>query len=422
MASRHSLRRRVLLGLLGYLLLSSVTVLMYGFLVNERAEQTLWHALLEAEFDHLVARLRDTPDYRWSDTETLALYGETTARALPQTLTDASPGVHDEIMIDGRESVALVRIVNKSRWALVLDIAELERQEAYLAMTVLGAMLAMIVVLGFAIAWGVDRLVHPLRELAQRIADLQPDRSGERIALNDSASTELVVIAEALNDYLHRNARFVEREREFIDTASHELRTPISVIAGAAELASNQPDLPSARVQLARIRRTADEMERLIALLMVLARDPSHLARSSDRIALDQLLPEIVEDHYRMAHEKGLTIALAPMSPCEIIAPLPVVQAAIGNLLRNAIENSDSGEITIRLSADAAVEISDPGHGMTPEQISAVYARTARGGGRGGAGIGLELIARLCAHLGWTLRLESLPTQGTTARLELRAR
>ncbi|HEY9253139.1 MAG TPA: ATP-binding protein, partial [Stenotrophomonas sp.] len=94
--------------------------------------------------------------------------------------------------------------------------------------------------------------------------------------------------------------------------------------------------------------------------------------------------------------------------------------AAIGNLLRNAIENSDRGTIRIVLSAPATVRIEDPGHGMSPEEISAIYARMARGNHSGrGAGIGLDLIGRLCEHLGWQLQFESVEGRGTIASLDL---
>ena len=49
-----------MLGLLGYVALSSVAIYAYGYILNEQAEETLWHALLEAEFDHLVKSTRDT--------------------------------------------------------------------------------------------------------------------------------------------------------------------------------------------------------------------------------------------------------------------------------------------------------------------------------------------------------------------------
>lgn len=416
---RSSLRQRILLGVLAYVAFATMAVLVYGFVIQEQAERTMWHALLEGEFEHLLANTRQDAGYRWVDTEALALYSTRSRQQWPDALSGLEPGLHDEILVDGQQSVVLVRDIDGARWALVLDITDLERREAWLAATVLAAMLVMVLLLGFAIWWGVDHLVRPLRDVADAIEHLRPDHGAERLEVDRAASKEVAVITLALNDYLQRNALFVERERAFIDSASHELRTPISVIAGAAELASAQPGMPqAAQHQLARIRRTSQDIERLVALLLVLAKDPQRLADASDRIDLDQLLPEIVEDYRPMASEKGLALTLAPPSPCEIVAPMPVVQAAIGNLLRNAIENSDSGEIAIRLQPGAVVEIVDPGHGMTPEEISAIYTRMARGGGREGAGIGLELITRLCAHLGWALEITSTPRRGTTARLD----
>ena len=206
----------------------------------------------------------------------------------------------------------------------------------------------------------------------------------------------------------------------FIDSASHEQRTPIAVNAGPSELALEQEGVPdAARKQMQRVQRTARDVEQLIALLLALAKDPSRLVAASDRFALDELLPDIVEDHRALTRGKQLQLALEPLPRCAIVAPLPIVQAAIGNLLRNAIENSDSGEIRIRLDADATVVIDDPGHGMSPEEISRLYAQVARGG-RDGGGIGLDLISRLCEHLGWRLAFASSPNGGTRTTLRLR--
>jgi signal transduction histidine kinase len=261
--------------------------------------------------------------------------------------------------------------------------------------------------------------VRPLSTLATRIGALQADRTGQRIEVPEQATSELVVIADALNDYLARNDRFVERERAFIDTTSHELRTPIAIIAGASGIALEQEGaLGPARAQLLRINHTAREVERLIGLLLLLARDPARLSTISEPVDLGPLLRQIVESHRHLTREKDLLIELVETTPCSVVAPLAGVQAAVGNLLRNAIENSDRGTIHITLAAPATITISDPGHGMTAEEISTIYARVARGGGeREGGGIGLDLIARLCEHLGWSLALRSKPDFGTTAVL-----
>ncbi|KAB8314759.1 amidohydrolase family protein, partial [Tolypothrix campylonemoides VB511288] len=168
-----------------------------------------------------------------------------------------------------------------------------------------------------------------------------------------------------------------------------------------------------------RVQRAARDVERLIALLLALAKDPARLARAAEPVALDALLAESVDDHRALGDGKALRLHLHPPQPSTLHAPPALVRAAIGNLLRNAIEHSDAGTVHVRLQAPATVVIEDPGQGMDPEQISRLYARLARGG-RDGGGIGLDLIARLCAHLGW--RLDFAPAadgRGTVTTLVL---
>lgn len=419
MKKPRSLHRKLMYWLGGYAVLLTGAVVMHGFLVNEFAENLVWESLLTRELEHFMERKAEEPDYVWNDTDALQLY-ISPGREAPAELSALSEGVHDGFWLGNRETVVLVQQVDGVRYAMVLDITELEAHEATLTLFVIGMALALVVVLGALIAGGLRRSLRPLSNLAHDISALAPNRNGQRILVTNKASSELYVIANALNDYLRRQEEFVERERVFNDIASHELRTPIAVIAGASELALEQPGLPAAaRHQMQRVLRMARSVEQLIALLLTLAKDPARLARNNDTVVLHELLPDIIEDHRHLLRNKALTIVVDSLTPCTVDAPLHIVQAAIGNLLRNAIENSDQGEIHVGLEADATVTIEDPGHGMTPEEISRIYAQIARGGGREGGGIGLDLLGRLCEHLGWTLSIRSTPGSGTLSRLRL---
>lgn len=417
--AKANLRQRILLGMMAYLALLTLAVMAYGAITNEYAERLVWRAVLESELDHLAERRAEDSGYAWHDTASMRLYDGSAGREVPAALMALSPGLHDDMTLDGLPIAAMVRIIEGRHTVLTIDITDFEHHEEHLARVVMGAALAMTLLLGLAVWLSVNHLVRPLNAFTRQIGDLRPDQPGQEVSLPHSASSDLLAIADALNGYLRRNDQFVERERAFIDSASHELRTPIAVIAGAAEIALAQSDItPDVHQRLARIQRTASHVEQLISLLLVLAKDPAQLGKASDRIALDQLVPEIVDDHRHLLEDKALSVQVGPLAPCEINAPLVIVQAAIGNLLRNAIENSDRGEIRIRLEAPATVVIDDPGHGMSPEEISAIYARLARGGGdRSGGGIGLDLISRLCEHLHWTLRFDSAPGRGTTTTL-----
>lgn len=418
---RPSLRRRLLLGLLAYVVLLSIAVTIHGLVVNEHVEQLVWQTLLDTELDHLQERVAQDPGYRWADTRNMALYDSRDPRRVPAVLDALAPGVHDGVPVDGEERVVLVRREGDHRLILSLDISELEAREQDMTLTVVGSMLTLLLILGLFAAWGANRLVGPLTRMANQIGQLRPDRLGQRLDLPADATAELEVIGDALNGYLSRNDRFVERERLFVDMASHELRTPIAVIAGAADLASQADGVSSpVRVLLDRIRSTARGVQELISMLLVLAKDPARLRRAGESIALGSLLQAIVDDHRHLAEHKDLAIRVDAGDAMDIVAPLQIVRVAVGNLLRNAIEHSDRGEIVVRLEANATVVIQDPGHGMSPEEISTAYARIARGGGdRGGSGIGLDLIARLCEHLDWSLQIESGSGQGTTTTLRM---
>ena len=419
MGSNTGLKRRILYWLVAYAVLLSVIVTAAGASIHEHVEHLAWKSLLRAELDYFRQRSEGNPDFRWHDTDTLRMFGAGGAPPVPAFIARRKDGMHDDVVIDGKQSVILVSHIDGRQVALALDLTEFEGVEDKITGSAVVVIVGMIVALALLVMWGLGRLIEPLAAMARQIAGLQPDRVGQRVSVDARASAEMVVIADAFNDYLKRNESFVEREHAFIATSSHELRTPIAVIAGAAELALEQPGMPNTtRNQVLRIHRTARDVEQLISLLLILVKDPSRLGEVSERVALDQLLPGILEDHRHLTQGKDLTLVLEAVPSCEIVAPVTIVQAAIGNLLRNAIENSDRGEIRIRLQPDATVVIEDPGHGMSPEEISALYARVARGG-RDGGGIGLDLISRLCEHLGWRLAFSSVPGRGTRTTLQL---
>ncbi len=421
MRSRPLLKHRILQWLFIYAVLLSAAVLAGGYIIHERVEHLAWESLLRSELDYYGQRTQANAAYRWRDTDTLRLFGVVGAPPLPAVLAPLEPGLHDDMTLDGVNSVVLIEQIDGKPVAMALNLTQFEGVEGTISAAVAAGTVVVILILGLAVMWRLGLVIQPLAMLAHQVEELKPAQADQKVVLDEDASAEMVVIADAFNDYLRRNQSFVEREHAFIASSSHELRTPVAVIAGAAELVLGDAEVPpAARNQVARIHRTARNVEQLISLLLTLAKDPSKLADSSDHVALDQLLPEIMEDHRHLTRDKDLTLVLEKMYPCEIVAPVTIVQAAIGNLLRNAIENSDRGEIRIRLQPGATVVIEDPGHGMSPEEISEIYARMARGGGRDGGGIGLDLISRLCEHLGWNLEFSSVSGRGTRTTLRLR--
>ena len=421
MMRRLDLARQITLGVVAYGVLLSVALFVQGLLVNEQAERMVWEAMLDTSMTDLQERRSHSGDFVWRNNGRLDFYRLDTDGDVPERLRGLNPGLHDEVVFDDNEWVVLVREDHGERLALAMDIDGFEALEWRMLRPVVVSSFLFLLLLAVTVHFGVRLLVRPLRALAARIAALSPDRRGQRVGVPKHASVELEVIATALNGYLERNDEFVERERAFLDMASHELRTPVTVIRSAAQVALAAPDLaPEAARQLERIARTTREVEELVSMLLVLAKDPARMRKAEETLALHELLREIVENHRPLCEGKALQMVLGPIEPCLLMANESVVRVAIGNLVRNAIEHSDRGEIHIRLAHAGVVTICDPGHGMTPEEISALYTRMAKGNDRS-AGIGLALIGRLGEHLGWDLRIEPNAPHGTCVRLNLSA-
>lgn len=418
---RMSLERQITLGLIIYSVLLSVAVFAHGLLVNERAERLIWEAMLDVEMENFVARQVQDPGHRWINDGKLNFYSDdSTGNTVPTAVSGLGAGLHDNIFFDDNEWVVQIKERAGVHYVLALDIDGFEDLEWQLVKPVIASSVVMVLILAGLTYVGARLLSGPLRRVARSISELEPKRRGQQVEVDRRSSAELHVIADSLNDYLSRNDQFVEREQTFINTTSHELRTPIAVIKGAAEIALADENLSAtSRLQLMRIDSTTRDVEQLVTLLLILAKAPERVHSTSERFNLDELLPAVVEDHRHLCVEKELELSLSDLPKCSVVGPEMVVRASIGNLVRNAIENSNRGVVRISLDTSAVVRIEDPGHGMTPEEISAIYARVARGLSSKGGGIGLALIGRLCKHLGWKLSFDRVEDRGTVAILDL---
>lgn len=401
---RWSLRRKIIIGLITYQILLTLGVLANDFVINERAEELVWNSSLKSEMDYLIHRREVDPDYEWPNTDTMAMFVLDKNNQRHEPLLKLEPGLHDEFIFEGKNRVLLIRDISEQSLVLLLHIDDLERTEVKARNTIFIAAGIVSFTLCLFIAWAAGWLVRPLQELARQIQRLTPDKQNQRLQLPDNSSTELEVIADAMNTYIKRNEQFLERERDFINMASHELRTPLSVIDGVVKLSLDEKNIPdNIKSRLTCVRDSISNVNEMIAILLVLAKDPARVQENSELIFLDQLLIEIIKEHTFLASERNVEVKMEALHASEIIAPLQMVKCALGNLLRNAIENSHSGEIFINLDKDSTVTIKNTNKQMTMQEISELYGRLARKSGRNGGGLGLELISRLCVHCNWNL-------------------
>ena len=227
---------------------------------------------------------------------------------------------------------------------------------------------------------------------------------------------------------------FVERTasearlRRFLADASHELRTPLTSIRGYSELfrrgAGARPE--DLATSMRRIEEESARMGVLVDDLLLLARLDQ--GRPLERVPVDlaRIAADAVDDARAVAPERQISLD-SPASLTVEGDELRLREVA-ANLLSNAVEHTPPGSpIEVHLSEEerhAVVEVRDHGPGLSEEQRAAVFepfyrSDTSRARERGGAGLGLAIVAAIVAAHGGEVRVSSEPGEGATFRVSL---
>ena len=417
--SRHSLRQRLVRAFWIYLMLLGIGVLGFSLLLHEKVEAVVWQSLLEAEMDHFLDRGNYQRPTDWPATETLQLY-RLDADA-PASLAALDPGLHDEMNVEGRQSVVLVKAFEGQLYALALDIDDLEASEVNLGIGAVGIGLLLTGVLGLLMVLGINRLFAPLLRLGRQIAELDPAAAEGRVEVDAADSQEVAAIGKAVNHLLQRQFDLIKREREFLQTAGHELHTPLTVIAGALEVVEASPENDPRRQQaLRRIAETARQSTQLVHALLLLGESPESLARSAGAIELPSRLAHLLVELGAIAAQRGAQIVLQVDDDAlaSVQAPSDAFDLLLSQLLLLALRDGD-GDVCVRLGADR-IQISHRQQQLSAEAAADRFRRSVhKDGGLSGL-LSRDLLLRLATQLGWQLLLQPPDADDPSCRCELR--
>jgi len=218
--------------------------------------------------------------------------------------------------------------------------------------------------------------------------------------------------------------RRAQAQREFVSNAAHELLTPLTGIVGAAHvLESGAKVVPETRDRfLSHIAQECDRLARIARSLLILAR-----ARSGEEPPRLEVVPlrPLIEAALESVGFDGVDAQVEVDSSLRVFVDADLAEQALANLVANARRHAGDGPVTI--TADEIedrkieVQIVDRGLGMFPEQLDRLQRRFATGTGRDstGFGLGISIAAQALETIDGTLSFESMPGEGTRARVEL---
>ena len=277
------------------------------------------------------------------------------------------------------------------------DLAELRRFAWRL--TAAGAA---VLLLGLAGGWWMaTRAIRPVENISATASRISAGNLSERISLAET-DDELGRLAAVLNSTFARLDAAFTQQQQFTADASHELRTPISVILNQTQTALAR-ERPAAdyRETLEACQRAAQRMRKLTESLLALARlDAGQESPRRERSDLATAARDCIDLVRPLAGERRISIH-AELAPAEWCGDPERIAQVITNLLTNAIQYSqEAGEIRVSTrpeNASVVLIVTDQGPGVPPEALDRIFERfyradESRNRRTGGVGLGLAIV------------------------------
>lgn len=271
----------------------------------------------------------------------------------------------------------------------------------------------------------VRRSLRSVDEIRTRVADITTSDLTERVPVPDR-DDEISALAVTMNEMLARIEAGHAAQQRFVGDASHELRSPLTTIISALEVASAHPELLNAELASGTLIPEAQRMKALIEDLLLLARaDERKLSTRQGDVDVDDLMAEQVD---RVRRETDLEVR-SDIHPARLSGDAEALSRVLRNLLDNAARHAVSRlEVTVREeSGDVVVTVADDGPGIPIADRERVFDRFVRldadrSRSAGGTGLGLSIVRDVvAAHAGSVTIGQGPESRGAMVRVQLPA-
>ncbi len=269
-------------------------------------------------------------------------------------------------------------------------------------------------------------MMTPLRRMIDQIDKVDGNNLSMRLDAVDSQD-ELNELTQQINEMLNELESTFERQSNFISDASHELKTPISVIQGYANMlkrwGKSDPALLDESIDT--LLAEAENMKRIVEQLLLLAKI-GNLTMNKTRFDMTAVIREAV-DKYRIA-ELNKEIVFSGDEEIWVETDKNMLVESARALIDNAIKYThDSGHIEVgcrRTDDGATIFVKDNGIGISPENLTHIFERfyrcdKARGRAAGSSGLGLTITKSIVEMMGGKIEVESVEGEGSTFKILL---
>jgi heavy metal sensor kinase len=279
----------------------------------------------------------------------------------------------------------------------------------------------------------VGRTLKPVENIVDEVEAISDGRSLHRRLVEPKTGDEIARLSATLNAMLTRLERSFISLRRFTADASHELKTPLTVLRSGVERAITHAATPPEVLEV--LEESLIEVNRMTemvdALLMLARADEGRAPLHLEQVDLREILAEVTETASILGEQAGVTVEVAvPPAPLVLAADPSRIRQLLMNLLTNATKYTPKGgNVWIESEvADGRVKliVRDTGIGIAPGDLPHVFDRfwradaaRSRTGERPGAGLGLAICKWIAEAHGGSIEVQSRPGRGTTFTVTL---
>ncbi len=277
------------------------------------------------------------------------------------------------------------------------------------------------------------RATKPLRRIIETAHRLRPAKFEERLPVS-RAGDELDQLSLTINHLLDRIAEYLQRNREFLANAAHELRSPLAAIQSSVEVGLNADRSPEEYKELLyELVEQCWQLRGLVNQLLQLAEsDVDRPLLAADRVRLDLVVAKSLDMFRAVAEERGIDLQSSYLVPTEVRGDADQLWQVVNNLIDNGLKFTPTGgRVTVQLhsvpaSREVHLNISDTGCGIDAEDLPRIFDRffqtdKSRQRDRRGSGLGLSICEAILHAHGGKISVTSSPGAGTQFSIMLPA-
>ncbi len=401
--------------------LISIAVLFSVFFAKIVLEEILIKQAIKQEAEYFWENHQQNKSFPLPDT--LNLTGYFNVALLPPALQHNMPVQTGFYEYKDDEIVLYISEQDSRTLYLLYNRGQVDTLVAYYGLFPL-ALVLIILYLSLWITYRFSRrTISPVSLLAHQVnkADIASgDLSSLQIEnLPFKIDDDIQVLSDAIVNLGERLDAFITREHNFTRDASHELRSPLTVINIATDMLLSEYQLPeAAQNTVVRIKRAASDMAELTEAFLLLARE-SDQGLTSELVCINDIVEEEIERAQLLNKNTQLKVNFSAQYNLKTPASDKALSILFGNLIRNAFLYTEQGSIDININKDSVV-IKDSGKGIPQQQVDDIFKPYYRGNNTTahGYGVGLTIVKRLSDRFNWPIIISSTPGKGTRVEVK----